>query len=161
MAVSIQEYLSTVYEADCEYVDGEVLERNWGESDHSLLQGAVGAYFYLRRKEWGICALFALRLRISATRIRVPDVCVFLGEPQEQIPSVPPFICIEVLSPEDRVLPLHDKIADYLNFGVPYVWLLDPQTRQAWRCTKGAMVEVSELRTENPTMVVPLADLFD
>jgi Uma2 family endonuclease len=160
-AVTIQEYRSTVYEADCEYVDGEVLERNWGESDHSRLQTSVGAAFYNRRKEWGICALFALRIQVSPTRIRVPDVCVFLGQPEEQIPTIPPFICVEILSPEDRILSMFDKVADYLNFGVPYVWLLDPQTRKAWRCTPGAMLEVPELRTENPTMVVPIADLFD
>jgi Uma2 family endonuclease len=52
-------------------------------------------------------------------------------------------------------------MADYLNFGVPYVWLIDPESRKAWRCTPGAMLEVSELRTESPTMVVPLEALFE
>jgi Uma2 family endonuclease len=52
-------------------------------------------------------------------------------------------------------------MVDYLNFGVPYVWLIDPESRKAFRCTPGATVEVTELRTENPTMVVPLAALFD
>jgi hypothetical protein len=41
------------------------------------------------------------------------------------------------------------------------VWILDPKTRKAFRCTPGAMVEVTELRTENPAMVVPLEALFD
>ena len=59
------------------------------------------------------------------------------------------------------MLAMMDKVRDYLNFGVPYVWLVDPQTRKAWRCTPGAMIEVPELRTENPSMAVPLADLFD
>ena len=161
MAVSIDEYLSTEYEADCEYVDGEVIERNWGEYDHSRIQGATGAAFYNHRKDWGMYPLTALRIRISPTRIRVPDVCVYLREPEDQIPRVPPFICLEVLSVEDRFLPMMDKIADYLKFGVQYVWILDPGTRKAFRCTPGAMVEVSELRTENPAMVVPLGALFD
>jgi Uma2 family endonuclease len=160
-AVTIQEYVSTVYEADCEYVDDRVLERNWGESDHASLQGAVAAAFYVRRKEWSVIPLIALRIQVSPARIRVPDVCVYLHKPDGQIPRVPPFICIEVLSPEDRFLRMMDKIADYLNFGVPYVWILDPQTRKAWRCTPGAMVEVPELRTEDPTMVVPLEALFE
>jgi len=30
-AISVEEYLSTVYDPDCEYVDGEVLQRNMGE----------------------------------------------------------------------------------------------------------------------------------
>jgi Uma2 family endonuclease len=55
---------------------------------------------------------------------------------------------------------MNERVADYLQFGVPYVWIVDPKTRKAWRCTPGAMVEVRELRTGNPAMVVPLEDLF-
>jgi Uma2 family endonuclease len=28
---------------------------------------------------------------------------------------------------------LQDSVADYLNFGVRYVWVIDPRTRKAWR----------------------------
>jgi Uma2 family endonuclease len=160
-AVTVQEYLSSVYESDCEYMDGQVLERNWGEIDHSRLQLAIGSYFYARRKEWGICALIAVRVQVSPARIRVPDACILVGQPTGQILRAPPIICIEILSPEDRFLRMNEKIADYLRFGVPYVWIIDPQTHKAWRCTPGAMVEVPELRTENPAMVVPLEELFD
>jgi Uma2 family endonuclease len=160
-AVTIEEYLSTSYEPDCDYVDGELQGRNLGEFDHARLQGAVFAYFYSRRKEWGVCPVVEQRVQVSPRRFRIPDVCVMLGEAPGQIFRVPPFICIEVLSPEDRISRTSERIADYLRFGVPYVWILDPQTRKAFRCTPGAMVEVPELRTENPTMVVPLAELFE
>jgi Uma2 family endonuclease len=159
-AVTIQEYLSTVYESDCDYVDGEVQERNLGTFDHSRLQTAIVIYFGARRKEWGICPVVEQRVQVSPTRFRVPDVCVILGEPTSQILREPPFICIEILSPDDRRSRMNERVADYLQFGVPYVWIADPQTRKAWRCTPGAMVEVTELRTENPTMVVPLEELF-
>jgi len=33
--VSVEEYLSTAYRSDCDYVDGEVRERNVGEYPHS------------------------------------------------------------------------------------------------------------------------------
>jgi hypothetical protein len=36
--ISVEEYLRTSYRPDCDYVDGEVLERNVGERDHSKLQ---------------------------------------------------------------------------------------------------------------------------
>jgi Uma2 family endonuclease len=161
-AISIREYLSTSYSPDCDYVDGVVEERNLGEYDHSKLQGAVFAYFYLRRKEWGIHVVPEQRVQVSATRFRVPDVCVVEGEePTEQIFRTPPFICIEVLSPEDRVSKVRERIDDYLAFGVPYVWLLDPQIRKGYRCTADGMHEVKELRTENPETVVPLAALFE
>jgi len=66
-------------------------------------------------------------VQVSQTRFRVPDVCVALGEAPGQIFRVPPFLCIEILSPEDRVSRVNERMADYLNFGVPYVWLLDPK----------------------------------
>ena len=159
--VSVREYLSTSYRPDCDYVDGVVLERNWGEYDHSRLQGEILGCFYARRSPWGLCVLPEQRVQISPTRFRVPDVCVVLGEPAEQIFKTPPFICIEILSKDDRLSDMQDRVADYLNFGVRYVWVIDPRTRKAWRCTMGGISEVSELRTEDPEIVVPLDALFD
>ena len=38
--VHLEEYLSTVYEPDAEFVDGVVEQRPWGEDDHSSWQVA-------------------------------------------------------------------------------------------------------------------------
>jgi len=159
--VSVREYLSTSYRPDCDYVDGVVLERNLGEYDHARLQRELLVYFHARRREWGVCVVPEQRVQVSPTRFRVPDVCVVLGEPGEQIFKSPPFICIEVLSKDDRLSEMRERLQDYLTFGVPYVWVLDPATREAWRCTPEGTQEVSELRTENPQTVVPLAELFE
>jgi hypothetical protein len=48
---SVAEYLNTTYRPDCDYVDGEVRERNLGEYEHSRPQMRIGAYFYNREKE--------------------------------------------------------------------------------------------------------------
>ena len=159
--VSVREYLSTSYRPDCDYVDGVVVERNLGEYDHARLQSEVLFYFHARRKEWGIRVVPEQRVQVSPTRFRVPDVCVVLGEPVEQIFKTPPFICIEILSKDDRLSDMQERVGDFLNFGVRYVWVIDPRTRKAWRCTMGGISEVSELRTEDPEIVVPLDALFD
>jgi Uma2 family endonuclease len=160
--VSVYEYLSTSYRPDCDYVDGVVLERHLGEYDHARLQGAIFAYFYNRRKEWGIIVVPEQRVQVSPTRFRVPDVCVIVDEgPPGQIFRTPPLICIEILSRDDRLFEMQERIDDYLTFGVPYVWILDPGRRKAWRCTARGMSEVNELRTEKPETVVPLAELFE
>ena len=160
--VSIHEYLSTSYRPDCDYVDGVILERNLGEYDHARLQGAVFAYFFNRRKEWGIEVVPEQRVQVSPTRFRVPDVCVIAaGGHPEQIFRTPPLLCIEILSKDDRLSEMQERIDDYLNFGVRYVWILDPARRKAWRCTAEGMRETVELRTESPETVVPLAALFD
>jgi Uma2 family endonuclease len=160
--ISVREYLSTSYDPDCDYVDGVVEERNEGEKDHAKLQGAVFVYYYNRRKEWGIHVYPEQRIQVSPTRFRVPDVCVIAGlEPEEQIFRSPPFICIEILSPDDRLSRVRERLNDYLRFGVPNAFLLDPATRKAYRWTTAGMSEVSELRTENPEIVVPLEALFE
>src|SRR6185437_6346576 len=43
-AVSLTEYLNTSYRPDCDYLDGELLERNAGEWDHSRLQMLLSRY---------------------------------------------------------------------------------------------------------------------
>lgn len=71
-------------------------------------------------------------------------------------------ICIEILSPEDRLERIQERIDDYLAFGVPYVWVINPRNRRAWAYTKDASTEVHDgvLRAENPSLSVPLAEIF-
>jgi hypothetical protein len=55
--VSVSEYLQTSYRPDCEYIDGEVRERNMGELDHSRLQMLLSRYLSNREVQWGIIVL--------------------------------------------------------------------------------------------------------
>jgi Uma2 family endonuclease len=108
--VSIDEYLHTAYEPDCDYVDGIVLDRNVGEKDHSKVQRELLLYLHERRKLWNIFVIQEQRIQVSRTRFRVPDLCVIVGpEPDEQIFTSPPFLCVEILSPEDRMSRMQDR----------------------------------------------------
>jgi Uma2 family endonuclease len=161
--VSVEEYLHTSYDPDREYIDGLVLERNLGESDHSGLQGAICGYFFIRQKQWKIRFFPEQRVQVRATRFRVPDVCVVLGRGRvDPIITKPPFICIEILSKDDTIESMQERIDDYLAFGVPYVWLINPRSRRAFVYTADGSREVKDgiLRTENPEIVVPLAEVF-
>lgn len=162
--VSEQEYLSTAYSPDCDYVDGEVQERNMGEWDHGSAQTLLAAYFAARRREWGIKVGTETRVQIGPTRYRVPDVCVVLGAPDGQILRKAPFLCVEVLSPEDRLTRVRARIQDFLDLGVPNVWVLDPQTREAFEISPSGdwhKVKDGVLRTANPCFEVPLAEIFE
>src|SRR5579872_3328065 len=102
--ISVEEYLATSYSPDCDYVDGELIERNLGTRDHSTLQGELFAWFRDRRRELRLRAFPEQRIRVSARRFRIPDVCVYtLPIPDEQVFTQPPYICVEVLSPEDTL----------------------------------------------------------
>jgi Uma2 family endonuclease len=131
-AVSLTEYLHTDYSPDVDYIDGELEDRNVGERDHSRLQGLITQYLMNREKEWAIFVYVEQRIQVSPTRFRVPNVAVVAARPVGGVITEPPLLCIEILSPEDRATRLQARINDYLNMGVPCVWLIDPATRRAW-----------------------------
>ena len=161
--ISVEEYLASVYQPDRDYVDGEVFERNMAEGDHAWVQGAVTAYFFARRKEWNITVLPEMRVQVKPTRFRIPDVCIVIGHEYEQILTKPPFLCVEILSPEDRWIRVEERIHDFLAMGVPYVWVIDPQMRRVYIATPAeGLREVKDaiLRTENPAFHVPLSEFL-
>jgi Uma2 family endonuclease len=139
--VSVEEYLSSVYQPDCDYVDGVLEERNLGERDHSLMQGLIVGHFLQHRKQLGIQVLPEQRVRISATRFRVPDITLVEASTREQIITSPPLLCIEILSPEDRLNRVVKRAEDYAGLGVPDVWIIDPETRRCYTYTKAGLHE--------------------
>ncbi|MBI3402049.1 MAG: Uma2 family endonuclease [Acidobacteria bacterium] len=104
-----------------------------------------------------------IRIQVSPTRFRVADVAVWRSGPiGQRIPTVPPFLVVEILSPEDRLVRLQPKIREYLTHGVEWVWVIDPDDRRALSYSPadpgGALVD--ELRTQNPEITIPLAGLL-
>ena len=161
--VPVEEYLRTAYKPDCDYVDGEVLERNVGERDHGKVQRELIYIFRSNQKKWNVHVYPEQRVQISGRRFRVPDICVVAGaEPEDQIFRTPPLICIEILSKDDRQDRMQDKIDDFLNFGVRYVWVINPRNRRAWVYTKDGSREVKDgvLRTSDPDLELMLSELF-
>jgi Uma2 family endonuclease len=161
-AVSLSEYLTTSYRPDCDYLDGELLERNVGEWDHSRLQAQLSAYLCNREKQWSIFVLLATRVQVKARRFRVPDITVIAGSPPDgPIITKPPFLCIEILSPSDRLTEMQERIDDYLSFGVNYVWPINPRTCQTYIYSSAGIREVRDgvLTTNNPDIRVALDEL--
>jgi Uma2 family endonuclease len=132
--VPVEVYLRSSYEPDAEYVDGKIEERRAGEFDHASWQQAIQLWFWQYEKEWGIRVLPALRVRVAATRFRVPDVTVLdAAQPIEQIITHPPLAVFEVLSPEDRLQRLKRKLEDYRAMGIAEIWVIDPQDSTFYR----------------------------
>ena len=161
--VSLEEYLSTNYDPDCDFVDGILDDRVLGQQEHSDLQTELAYWFRLHRNKYKVKALVEQRLRINNTKFRVPDLCVFqLPAPTEPIPGEPPFICVEVLSPDDTISRMQTRFDDYLDFGVPNIWVIDPSTRRAWTISRLGHFECLNgiLATTDGSIELPLADLF-
>jgi Uma2 family endonuclease len=157
-----QEYLDTAYEPDCEFEDGALIDREVGTEKHSWLQAALAAYFFRRRKVWNLNVYTEQRNRIRAGKYKLPDVCVVLGaRPATPIFEEPPLWAIEILSPEDKPLRVDRTIAEWLDFGVSYVWVIDPETLESALHTGLGRVRVDDatLRIPGTGIEVPLKEL--
>ena len=153
--VSVEEYLNTSYSPDCDYVDGQIVERNAGEKEHSRMQFLLAAYLGARERQWGIVGFTELRVQITPTRFRISDLCVTI-EPDPQ-----PFLCIEILARDDRFAAMQERIGDYLSSGVKYGWVIDPQTRKAHIFHASGVSEAKDgiLFTTDPDIRVPLHEI--
>jgi Uma2 family endonuclease len=161
--ISVAEYLNTSYRPDCDYVDGEVLERNLGELEHARLQTAIAIWFGNRQREWNILVVVEQRVQVSEKRFRIPDVSVLSrDQPMEPIVRVPPIVCCEVLSRSDTMRSLRDRANDYLRFGVQHVWAFDPVLREAFVCDARGFhaPESEELRVPGAPIFLPLKQIF-
>jgi Uma2 family endonuclease len=163
--MDVEEYLRTSFDdADCEYLDGEIADRNAGAWPHAETMGTLCYLLGELRPRLGIRVAPVIRIRITPTRYRVADLAVWRDDNiGKRIPIVPPFLAIEILSPEDRITRMQPKIAEYLSIGVEWIWLIDPIEKSAicysQRNPAGALTEM--LRTENPTIEIPLAKALD
>ncbi|MFT4114329.1 Uma2 family endonuclease [Silvibacterium sp.] len=139
--VPLEVYLRSSYEPDAEYVDGEIEERAVGEYDHSSWQEAIILWFRQHASEWNVRVKPELRVQVSRSRFRIPDVTVLdRALPIEQIITHPPLAVFEVLSPEDSMTRVLRKLEDYAKMGIPEIWVIDPKTRQARVYRDGALV---------------------
>jgi Uma2 family endonuclease len=159
--VSVSEYLKTTYRPDRDLVDGRIEERNAGEHDHAAMQAALILWFGQHQQEWNIEVLPEQRIQISPTRFRVPDVCVVsLEQPVEQILTRPPLVCIEILSPEDTMRRMQERVDDYRKMGVENIWLFDPGTRRGYDCRPSGWLETTQFEIQNTPIRLDLADIF-
>jgi Uma2 family endonuclease len=159
--VSLETYLTTSYEPDVDYVDGVLENRNEGEYDHNIVQRAILIWFYEREKQWRIRSVQEQRTRVASSKVRIPDVSVFSRDtPIEQVFTRPQLIAIEVLSPEDRHSRIDERLRNFASFGVPNLWVVNPETRAGWDCSDGNWVRKERLEVPNSPIYLSIPELF-
>lgn len=161
--VSVREYLTTSYRPDCDYVDGRLEERTVGEFDHGTVQALLTQIILNHGREWGVMAATEVRMRVSKTRFRIPDVLVVRRDaPREPVLTHPPLLAIEVLSSEDRMSPVQVRIDDFLSFGIENIWIVDPARRTGFRATADHLQEAEDgiLSVPGTPIRIDLKELF-
>ena len=128
--LSLEEYFRMSCKPDVDFVDGEIQERHVGEYDHARLQWLIALLFGRHEKEWHISGVVEQRIQVAPNRVRICDLALLRAEaPRERVTETPPLLCIEILSPEDRLSRAKEVLADYLSMGVQHIWLIDPIRR--------------------------------
>lgn len=158
--IPVEEYLGTSYSPDQEFVEGVLVERNVGEKPHSKLQRklviALGAGFP------SLHVWPELRMRSVDDHHRIPDVCVTLTEPETDVLEEPPFIAIEILSKDDSMTAVLEKLAEYSAIGTPNIWLFDPRKQRMYTYTTGTLQEISgeTIATSDGVVRISRSDIF-
>ena len=161
--VSLEEYLRTTYRPDCDFLDGEVKERNMGEQPHAHLQGILTALFHTHRRAWNVRALPEQRVQVRPNRFRIPDVCVLrASDPKDRVIRFAPLLCVEVLSSHDTLRDIQLRAEDYRAIGVEHVWAVDPWKRLGYFFSQAAFEPSPDgyLRVPGTPIAVSLPEIF-
>ena len=162
--VTLEHYLNTSYSPGREYRDGVLVKRTGGDKAHALLQAALGSYIGRRRKQWNIQPYLSLRVRMREKWYPIPDVCVYsLPDFEGRYPSQPPLLWIEILSHDDRMVDVWNKASELVALGVPYVWIVEPNTLESELRTSSGIELIADktLRIPNSPIVIPLVDVME
>ena len=140
--ITAAEYLRSSFEPDADFVDGRIEERSVGEREHSDLQRQLLLLLSQTAFQNSFVCNPELRIQVSEQRFRVPDLCLLRPDaPYESIVRTPPLLCIEILSPEDTLNRILVKARDFLDMGVPQVWIFDSRSRAAHVVSTELVVE--------------------
>lgn len=159
--MSVDEYLHTTFDgADREYLDGEIVERIMCNDSHSAVQVEFVYCFRLQQDRTGLYVRSELRHQVAENRFRIPDVAVFEGKPPAPVPSAPPLVAIEILSPDDRIGYVIPKLEEYRLWGVQYIWIADPEDRKLFTYGETGLHEVKELRLPEYDITLSHVNIF-
>ena len=67
-----------------------------------------------------------------------------LAGPRDPVTITPPLLCVEILSPEDRLPRVAARMQDFLTMGVLNIWVIDPAQRLAYTYTAAGLQPHSE-----------------
>ena len=145
ISIPLTEYLLKTYEPDCDYIDGELKERNVGEQPHGHIQAIIASIFRENRKAWSTRAITETRVQTQPTRFRIPDICILRSsDPHDPIIRFAPNICIEILSKDDSLSELQEKVDEFLEMGVAHIWVVDPWLRIGYIASASGFVHPAD-----------------
>jgi Uma2 family endonuclease len=120
-----------------ELVDGELREKHTGfDAGDTTVNVTLGVGGYVKANGLGkvVSEVTFQCFPLKPNQVRRPDVAFVAtarlpGVPRRGNVPIRPDLVIEVTSPEEKVVELDGKLADYHSVGVPLVWVFNPELR--------------------------------
>ncbi len=143
--ISAEDYIARFVDGGekpaCEFVDGLLIPKAMGTRKHSQVQANITTLIRNRYDET-LNPLPELTARLREGQFYIPDISV----EQMSKPIAAPYpgpresvlLCVEIVSPPDRVGKLFGKCEEYHSWGVPYCWVIDPENKKAWESSGGS-----------------------
>jgi len=160
-AIPAHEYLHTSFpDVDREYREGELVERTLPDYLHGRTQLLLGVFFEGLRSRLSVYACSETRMKLREDLYLMPDIAVFWPSAPALLPNTPPLVAIEVLSPDDRLTAVREKLQEYRAWGVSHVWLVDPHSRRLYACDTG-LTEVTSFAIPELSVTLGASEIFD
>lgn len=161
--IGVEEYLDLEFEdrPEPDYVHGEVVERALPTLIHAQIQALLVLLFGRLLPKIHLTLLTEPRCQIEPDLFRIPDFAVYQGpRPEGRYATTPCYIAIEIVSPDDRYVYLSQRLEDYRRWGVPHVWLVDPQLRKVYEYSEAGLLQQPGLRLPEFDFEIPAEELF-
>jgi Uma2 family endonuclease len=156
--VSEEEFLKGGGKPNREYLDGVVRPKPMGTRKHGLLQRWLSQILD-REREFE--SAVEVRVKVRPGKWLVPDIIVQRRDQiQDPYPLNPVHLCVEILSPHDGLAEAVAKAEDYAAWGVPTTWIVDGDSKRAWKYTRDGGLESVISMLEAGGIQVSLAELF-
>ena len=111
--------------------------------------------------------LIAAQVNGAALAQIVPDfgrqkiqLAGYRDAPQQEIPASPPFLVIEIVSPDDRHQELLSKLKQYQAWGIKHIWVVEPELREFHEYVGSGLVQVDSFELPDSGFSVSAAELF-
>ena len=161
----------------CELIDGRIVPMSPTGDAHGGIEGNFYSALqsFVRQLKLGKVRVgeVGVYIRRDPDRVRAADVLYISNERYAQRKrkqgylDVAPELVVEILSPDDTVQDMNQKLRDYFSISVRLVWVADPATRlvMAYR----SLTDVREFKETDmltgddvlPGFAVPVATLFE
>jgi Uma2 family endonuclease len=122
-----------------ELVRGEVIELPPAMPEHGFVCINIGALLWNYGRQTGVGYPISNDSAVVTERgpdtVRGADICFYREDrwPRSQVgsklPPVQPDLVVEVISPGNRRAKMLNKVAEYLDSGVPLVWVVYPKKK--------------------------------